>query len=202
MTKEQLKAAMGCTEGNAQKNIDAFNLVCERYEINTPVRQAAFIAHVGCESNSFNSMRENLNYDAAGLIRIFRKHFTDDEAALYAHQPERIANRVYANRMGNGPEESGDGWNFRGGGWLQMTGKADMQAFALETGINIIQDPSLIDDPKAAAMMAGWEWDKKNANRLADTMDFEGLTRAINGGLNGFEDRKKRWAVARAALGC
>ena len=130
ITLEQLNEAFpDATEEDVTKYYDAFIRVFDEYEINTPKRQAAFIAQVAHESGQLRHVVENLNYSAQGLLKIFKKYFTSVLAQEYARQPQRIANRVYANRMGNGPESSGDGWKHRGRGLIQLTGKNNSSFF-------------------------------------------------------------------------
>lgn len=173
-----------------------------RYEINTPLRQAHFIAQIAHESGSFRYREENLNYSAEALKRVFGKYFRDPGMAeLYARSPEKIANRVYANRLGNGPEPSGDGWKFRGRGLIQLTGKSNYTAYSEDCNIDLIENPDMVSD-YLCTDVAGWFWDSRNLNPLADSDDIEKITRKINGGLNGLEDRKVFLTRAKTVLGC
>jgi putative chitinase len=128
------------------------------FEINTPLREAAFVAQVGHESSQLNAVSENLNYSAEGLARTFPRYFTINEAQQYARNPERIANRVYANRMGNGDERSGDGWRYRGAGLIQLTGKNNQHAAADYFGIEYSVIGDWLRTPEGAARSAGWFW--------------------------------------------
>jgi len=175
------------------------------YEINTPQRIAAFIAQCAHESANFTALKENLNYRAATLRKIFPKYFPDDAIANhYASLPnkqEAIANRCYANRMGNGDEASGDGFRYCGRGLIQLTGKNNYQAFAdsIETPVEDV--PEYLATFEGAAQSACWFWETNNLNRFADVGDIKGLTRAINGGYIGLEDRIKHYEHALHVLG-
>jgi putative chitinase len=132
---------------------------------------------------------------------VFRKYFPDDEiAAQYARQPEKIANRVYANRMGNGDEASGDGWKYRGRGLIQLTGKDNYTAFSLQANNEAIIKPDLVAQPELAAESAGWFWVTNGLNNLADTGDVKAVTRRINGGFNGLDDRQKKYDLLMTIL--
>jgi putative chitinase len=170
------------------------NMTMLNYEITTPQRQAMFLAQLAHESGSFKHVSENLNYSAEALRRVFKKYFlTDDVALMYARQPEKIANRVYANRMGNGEESSGDGWKYRGRGLIQLTGKDNYAAFSLKANNNALLEPDSVAEPELAAMSAGWFWDTNGLNKLSDTGDVRAVTRRINGGFNGLADREAKY---------
>jgi putative chitinase len=180
---------------------NSMNNVFPTYEINTPQRIAAFVAQCGHESGGWTVFEENLNYSAKGLMGIFKKYFpTEDLANQYARQPMKIANRVYANRMGNGPEDSGDGWLYRGRGPIQLTGKSNYMAFAkemFEDWENLFQNPDWVNaDREFALMSAIWFWNKNKLNREADAGDIKTMTRKINGGFIGLEDRIKHYNEA------
>lgn len=201
MDKKTLIDAVGCTETNAEKYFGYLTECMECFEINTPQRQAAFLAQIGHESGSFTVTEENMNYSAKGLRGTWPNRFTEAEALEYERKPEKIGNRAYQGRMGNGDEASGDGFRYRGRGLIQLTGKADYAACGKALGADLINCPELLNDPEYAAKSAGWEWNRGRLNDIADAGDFEKLTRKINGGLNGFEDRQKRWERAKTALG-
>lgn len=171
------------------------------FDITTPLRESAFIAQIGHESGHLQHVSENLNYSADGLLRTFPRYFTSSQAAVYARNPEKIANRVYASRMGNGPEESGDGWRFRGAGLIQLTGRDNQQRCADYFGIdyNVIGD--WLRTPEGAARSAGWFWVTIGGNELADAQDMRTITRKINGGFNGLDDRMALYENAIAVLG-
>ena len=125
---------------------------------------------------------------------VFGKYFTDDsQANAYARQPEKIANKVYANRMGNGDEKSGDGFKYRGRGLVQCTGKDTYAAFGNAVGVDTVDNPEALEAPDAAALSAGWFWSTHHLNSLADAKDVVGMTRRINGGTNGLDDRELRY---------
>lgn len=176
------------------------NKLLEGSEVTTPAHVAEFLAHTGHESAHLNMMRENLNYSARGLRAVWPTRFpTAEVAASYARRPEQIANRVYANRLGNGSEESGDGWRYRGRGLIQITGKANYAAAGQELGLKLVERPALLEDPVHAASSALWFWQSRGLH--LDTDDLLEDTRKINGGLNGLADRKALLERARAALG-
>ncbi|EME70985.1 glycoside hydrolase family 19 [Paramagnetospirillum caucaseum] len=173
---------------------------CAEWVIDTPLRQAAFLAQIAHESGQFRALAENLNYSAEALLRVFPRHFDAGQAATYARQPQRIGSRVYANRMGNGDEASGDGWRYRGRGLIQVTGKANYAACGTALGLDLIAQPDLLEQPAPAARSAVWFWHRNGLNRPADARDIETITRRINGGLTGLDDRKAHYAHACAAL--
>lgn len=166
----------------------------------TKEQTAAFLAQTAHESAQFNILQENLNYGARGLLVTFGKYFTQEQAADYERQPARIGNRVYANRMGNGDELSGDGFKYRGRGILQVTGKNNYRAcsLALFSDENILlKNPELLLEKPNALNSALWFW---NSNNLKSVTDFETLTRRINGGVNGLADRQKYYSRALSIL--
>jgi putative chitinase len=172
------------------------------YDINTPPRVAAFVAQCAHESGGFRFLKENLNYKAESLVRVWPRYFKDVATAQkYAHNQEAIANRAYANRMGNGSEASGDGWKFCGRGLIQLTGRSNYQAFAdsIETDINDI--PEYLATFEGAVQSACWFWESNNLNKWADTGDILTLTKKINGGTLGLADRQKHYNHALHILG-
>jgi putative chitinase len=175
------------------------------YEINTPRRIAAFVAQCAHESGNFTALRENLNYKAVTLRKIFPKYFpTDEMAQKYATMPNKqqaIANLVYANRMGNGPPESGDGWRFAGKGLIQLTGKDNYTWFAASLGISVEEAAEYLETFEGAAQSACWFWETNKLNQWADAGDILMLTKRINGGTIGLEDRKKHYEHALHVLG-
>jgi len=194
--------ALGVSTDNIDKYLPWLNMTMIRNDIDTPVRQAMFLSQLAHESGSFRAVEENLNYSVQGLRSVFRKYFPDDEiAAQYARQPEKIANRVYANRMGNGDEASGDGWKFRGRGLIQLTGKDNYTAFSLQANNEAIIKPELVAQPELAAESAGWFWLINGLNKLADTGDVKAVTRRINGGFNGLADREAKYNKLMTLLG-
>ena len=174
----------------------------EKYSINTPKRQAAFLGQCMHESNNFKTLTENLNYSAQGLMATWPRRFPNMEFAnQYHRQPEKIANYVYSNRMGNGSEASGEGWLYRGRGVKQLTGKENYERCGSGLGVDLVSNPDLLLDPKYAALSAGWFWNKHGLNDLADSGDIETMTRRINGGLLGLDARKAAIAKAESILG-
>ena len=185
---------------------DALNATFQRFNILTPRQMAAFIGQCGHESGNFRVLQENLNYRAATLLKLFPRTqrrawgFTPEEAAEYERQPKRIANRIYGNRMGNRDEASGDGYRFRGRGCIQLTGSANYHHAGQALGVDLIMEPDLVATPQYAALTAGWFWNTQKLNALAEAGDWTGLTKRINGGTIGLEDRKKHINHALAVL--
>lgn len=174
----------------------------DKYEINTPKRQAAFIGQCQHESGNFKTLEENLNYKPEALMRVWPSRFPDLPTAMkYAHNPEKIANKVYGGRMGNGVEETGDGWKYHGRGLIQLTGKENYANCGQALGIDLLSTPNLLTLPEQACLSAGWFWNRKQLNSLADSADFETMTKRINGGLIGLDDRKAKIAKAILLLG-
>jgi len=172
------------------------------YDINTPLRVAHFIAQCAHESGNFVFIKENLNYRADSLMKTFKRYFpTLDLAQQYEKKPEKIANRVYANRMGNSDEASGDGWRYCGRGLIQLTGRDNYTFFAGSLGISVEDASEYLATFEGAAQSACWYWEQNNLNRFADANDVKGLTRAINGGYIGLEDRQKHTEHALHVLG-
>ncbi len=175
----------------------------EKYQINTPKRQACFLGQTMHESGSFKFTRENLNYSARALMNTWPSRFPDLEtASQYERQPEKIANKVYSGRLGN--MEDGDGAKYIGRGLIQVTGKENYTHCGEALGVDLITNPQLLEEPRYAALSAGWFWNKKGLNALADegTKDaFEVMTKRINGGLLGLDDRKSKMIEALKALG-
>jgi putative chitinase len=174
---------------------------CARFEMNTVRRVAAFIAQMAHESGLKPGREENLNYRADRLCEVWHARFPTLAAAQpYAHNPEKLANKVYANRMGNGDEASGDGWKFRGVGPLQNTGRANMEKFAAAMGMPLDQALAYAHTLEGGIMAAAWFWEENDINRLADTPGVTDETRRINGGEEGLSDRKARFDATVQAL--
>ena len=192
--KEDLVAAGLCSPEVAMRWTPALNETMERFDISNKYRIAAFLSQVAHESGGFKFVVENLNYSADALLRVFPKYFPTPEIAnAYARQPERIANRAYANRMGNGDEASGNGWAYRGRGLIQLTGKNNYASFSLQMDNNCLVEPDIVAEPKLAALSAGWYWNSRNINPVADTDDVKEVTRLVNGGYNGLADREAKY---------
>lgn len=195
MTAEQLKAL-----GIDPKWLEPLNGVFAKYDISTPLRQAAFIGQCAHESANFTKLEENLNYSPERLMKVWPSRFPDMATAIkYAHQPQLLANKVYAGKLGNNQEN--DGWNFHGRGLIQLTGRENYERCGKAIGADLINTPQLLVTPNMAAMSAGWFWNKAGLNALADAKDYDTMTKRINGGLNGLDDRKAKIAKAISVLG-
>lgn len=188
---------------NINRYLGALNMSMQECGIDTVDRVRAFLAQVGHETSQLNTIEENLNYSAQGLRKIFPKYFpTQKEALAFARNPERIANRVYANRMGNGNEESGDGWTFRGRGLIQITGRDNYSSMSSLMGKDLTIWPDALLLPLDACRSAALWWKANGLNALAaklatdERKTFEAITKRVNGGLNGLEDR---WAIYQRA---
>ena len=197
-TKGQLVAILGCSQAIENKYIDQINAACTKYSINTMLRLAAFIAQVGHESGRLSTVVENLNYSAEGLLKTWPSRFTAATAAAVSRQPEKIANIVYASRLGN--TASGDGWKYRGRGLIQITGKSNYDAYSQSAGFNAVSNPDALLEPTHASLSAGWFWDSKSLNSYADRSDFLTITKRINGGTNGQADRELLYKKAIIVL--
>ena len=174
--------------------VSAMNVFFPDYGLDDSRRIAMFLAQCGHESAGWTVFEENLNYSANGLVGVFGRYFNAASAAKYARKPQAIANRVYANRMGNGPEESGDGWKYHGRGQIQLTGKNNYTAFAKDSVDNwedLVDYPEqLAEDKELALLSALWFWKTNNLNAESDKEDVKRATKKINGGYNGLEDRE------------
>ena len=184
------------SEDIIEKFVEPLNDVMEFYEINNPKRISMFLAQVGHESGGLRTIKENLNYSADGLKRVFPKYFRDVNPADYAKKPEKIANRVYGGRMGNGPESTGDGYRYCGRGLIQLTGKSNYEAFAADMGWPLAEATEWLSTEEGAAWSAGWFWDSRELNQWADKGDILTVTKKINGGAIGLEDRKSHYEAA------
>ena len=216
--------AAGVKPDVAEKWTAAIQQACREFGIDTPRRIAGFLSQCAHESGGFTMLQENLNYRAATMATVWPTRFAEREpdpknpgktrakkdakganipnkfATALERKPEAIANVVYANRMGNGPTESGEGWKFRGRGLKQLTGKDNHRACSKGLGVDLVENPDLLLEPAYAARSAAWFWSTNNCNKFADAGDIEGLTKKINGGLIGIEDRKRRYVSAERAL--
>ena len=171
-----------------------------RYNINTIQRQASFIGQCQHESNNFRTLEENLHYSADGLMRTWSSRFPSrDVAEQFAQNPEKIANKVYAGRMGN--TQDGDGWAYHGRGLIQLTGRDNYKNCGAAVGMDLINHPELLMQPNGASLSAGWFWNKHGLNDLADAKDFETMTKRINGGTSGEDDRMLKINKALEVLG-
>lgn len=196
VSKEELVAAKLCTQAMADKWCEQLNATMGRFEINTPYRVSGFLAQVSHESGGFQFVVENLNYSAEALTRVWPSRFPPAIAAEYARNPEKIANRAYCDRMGNGDEASGDGWTYRGRGLIQLTGKDNYAAFSLQCDNMALVEPNLVAEPALAAESAGWFWSRNGLNALCDSNDIVAMTKRINGGINGLDHRQELYSRA------
>ena len=202
LARAQLVAVMPLAATVTDAVIDALDAGMRRFEITTPARIAAFAAQLAHESGQLQRWTENLSYRWQRLRQVFPKYFPSDaEARPFDRKPERIANRVYASRMGNGPEASGDGWRYRGRGPIQLTGKDNYRACGQGIGVDLVEDPDRLATPEPGCLAAAWFWARNGLNALADAGDFVTITRRINGGLNGLAERREFWERAKAAFG-
>jgi len=180
--------------------VDALNATFERFDISSNLRKAAFIGQCGHECGNFKVLEENLNYRAEALQKLWPKRFDSTKAQACARNPKLIANTVYSNRMGNRDEASGDGYRFRGRGCIQLTGSANYHHAGKALGVDFIMEPDLVAIPMYAALTAGWFWDTHKLNQYADTQDYKTMTKKINGGFIGLEDRIKHITHALQVL--
>lgn len=197
LTEQQLLQILPKARPVAGIFLPALNRAALRWKIDSRVRMAAFLAQVGHESGQLRSLVENLNYSAEALVRTWPSRFTAQTAGAYARQPEKIANRVYAGRMGNGPEPSGDGWRYRGRGLIQLTGRDNHQAAGLALGLPLVEQPDLLEQAEHAAQSAAWWWAKHGLTELADAGRIQDIGSIINTGQPG---RVPHGAAERMAL--
>jgi len=199
LTKQQLAQII---PGNPYLDhwFDSLSQALPDYEINTPQRIAAFLAQCAHESGGFTAIKENLNYKAESLCKVWPRYFNTGNAAQYAHNQEAIANRAYGGRMGNGPEESGDGYKFCGRGLIQLTGRSNYQAFADSIQISIDDASEYLKTFEGCVQSACWFWEANNLNQFADSGDILTMTKRINGGTLGLEDRQKHYEHALHVL--
>jgi putative chitinase len=184
MTADELTAL-----GIDAKWLDPLNLAFTRFGIDTPQKQASFIGQCQHESDNFRVLEENLHYSATGLMNTWPSRFNVDNVAKYEKQPELIANKVYAGRMGNGNEETGDGWKYHGRGLIQLTGKDNYTLCGDALTLDLINSPEQVLTPEVACLSAGWFWRKHGLNELAEAAQYELMTKRINGGTLGLDDR-------------
>ena len=181
--------------------VSALNDTFAKFNIVSVRQQAAFIGQCAHECGNFRTLEENLNYRAATLMKLWPKRFPTQEIAnSYEKNPKKIANMVYSNRMGNRDEASGDGYRFKGRGCIQLTGHSNYYHASQSCGVDFVINPDLVATPQYAAMTAGWFWSTHNCNALAEAQDWIGLTKKINGGTIGLDDRIKRTDQAVAVL--
>jgi len=207
LSSSQLAAIMpACPD--AESWTPALNAAMQQFEITTTERMAAFLAQLAHESGQMKRLTENLNYSAQRLMQVWPARFpTLGKAQLYERNPEKLANYVYAKRLGNGDETSGDGWHFRGRGLIQLTGRGNYRSAAQGIGQPLEEQPELLEQPGAAALSAAWFWKSHGLNELADdqnddndTDDFKTITKRINGGTVGLKERMAFWEKAKTVL--
>ena len=176
--------------------------ILARAELDTPLRLAHFLAQIAYETNGFAVVTENFNYSAARLVQVFPRRFTNEaEAKTFDKQPERIANHIYASRIGNGDEASGDGWRYRGRGFIMLTGRANYRALGETIGVDIEADPDQVFDPEVSLAIAAAYWTSRGLNRHADADDIRGMTRMFNGSAAGLANRQRLLELAKKTLG-
>lgn len=188
MSPNQLRQATMCSQITANSWAKPLTDAMDEFEINTPLRQAAFIATVNHESNKFTQLAENLFYSSEGLLKTFPKYFTAEQAIQYQKKPQAIANRVYANRMGNGNEASGDGWRYRGKSLIQITGKDNHRTCGDALGIDLINNPLLLLQFPNSTRSSAWFFVNSGALKYADENDFDGVCDVINRGKKTFKE--------------
>ncbi|MEN5236594.1 MULTISPECIES: glycoside hydrolase family 19 protein [Pseudomonas] len=197
LTEQQLLQILPKARPVAGIFLPALNRAALRWKIDSRVRMAAFLAQVGHESGQLRSLVENLNYSAEALVRTWPSRFTPQTAGAYARQPEKIANKVYGGRMGNGAEASGDGWRFKGRGLIQLTGRSNYRAAGTGLGLPLEDQPELLEQAEHAAQSAAWWWAKHGLNELADAGRIQDIGSLINTGQPG---RVPHGAAERKAL--
>jgi putative chitinase len=205
ITEQQLLQILPKARPVAGIFLPAINRAALRWKIDSRVRMAAFLAQIGHESGQLRNLVENLNYSAEALVRTWPDRFPPETAGAYARQPEKIANRAYAGRMGNGPESSGDGWRYRGRGLIQLTGRDNHRATGLALGLPLVEQPELLEQAEHAAQSAAWWWSRHGLNELADAGRIQDIGSIINTGQvgrvpNGAAERKALYDLALRVL--
>lgn len=202
ITKDQIKKLFpNAKDALCDAVVSSLDTLSSKYEINSGLRLAHFLGQCAHESGGFRISEENLNYSADGLSKIFPKYFRDKDPDDYARQPEKIANVVYANRMGNGDTSSGDGYRFRGRGLIQLTGKSNYSAFAASSGITLDEAVQYLATPQGAVESAAWFWHKNGINSPADLDDVTTVTKKVNGGTIGLDEREHFTEEFKEVLG-
>lgn len=203
ITEQQIKQIFPSAKDDLVKAIvDSLDVLANKYEINSDLRLAHFLGQCSHESGGFRETEENLNYRAQGLVATFHKYFPDEDAAEpYAHNPEKIANKVYANRMGNGDEDSGDGFKFHGRGLIQLTGKNNYKYMSEDFGVSLDEVVEFLSTPAGAVESAAWFWKNTKINPLADEDNCEAVTKKVNGGTIGLSEREENTNKFKQILG-
>ena len=198
---DQLKQIFPSADGSDLEEIcEPLNAAMAEFNISSPQEVAMFLAQCGHESGGFSTVQENLNYRAETLVKVFPKYFRDVDPAGYEKQPEKIANRVYSSRMGNGDEASGDGYRFRGRGLIQLTGRDNYVACGTALKTDLLTDPDYLETAEGACRSAAWFWAHNSLNKYADADDIVGCTKRVNGGTIGLEDRTAHYQAAKSIL--
>jgi putative chitinase len=201
ISSDQLKQIFPQSDASDIDEIcEPLNAAMVEFNITSAKEQAMFLAQCGHESGGFSVVQENLNYKAETLVKVFPKYFRDVDPNDYAKQPEKIANRVYSNRMGNGDEASGDGYRYRGRGLIQLTGKDNYNACAAALKIDLHTDPDYLETAEGAARSAAWFWAHNGLNKYADADDIVGCSKRVNGGTIGLEERAQIYEAAKSVL--
>lgn len=206
LTVNQFQRATGVNDELRDAWYEPVAAAMQKHGINTPLRQAHFLAQVGHESGGFRYVEENLNYQYGALLAMFGSRITKEQAMKYGRTSEHAANKqmianiIYANRIGNGDTASGDGYRYRGRGLIQITGKSNYRDLVQPLGVDVVANPDLLADYKLAAESAAAWWKIHGLNEIADADDVGRITRVINGGINGIEDRKTRLTKAKGVL--
>lgn len=190
ITKEDIRSIFpNAKEEILDALVNSQDILAEKYEVNSPLRMAHFLGQTALESGGFRLTEENLNYSADRLLAVFPKYFKNIDARAYHRQPEKIANHVYANRMGNGDEDTGDGYKFRGRGLIQLTGRNNYTLFADDNNMTLEDAVDYLNTPEGAIESAAWFWYKNNVNDLADSDNIRSVTKRVNGGDHGLAER-------------
>ena len=208
LSVDQLQAALGCTNAIAAAWVDSLNAAMVKYDINTPQRQAAFLAQIGYESEGLTTLEEDLDYSAQALLQQWPLHFTRATADEYGRvdgvhpaNPVMIANIAYANRYGNGSVSSGDGWKYRGQGPIQTTFLGNYAILHVRTGLDCVNNPAILTTPPGGSEAAAYYFKTHGCNEMADANDFPAITAAIQGSDNSDPQREALWAQVKVALG-
>jgi len=202
LTAQQLQAATGCSQANALMYVTHINAATAAYQINTPKRLAGFLSQISAESNGFSQTLESLNYASdIQLHRTFPSFFrTVSQTREYVGSPQKVANLVYGDRLGNGPAASGDGYKYRGRGLIMLTGKTNYETAGKALGQNFVADPNLVTYPEHASMAAAWFWASRGLNTIADSGDVTKMTLTVTGNINGAEKRERLYNNALRAI--
>lgn len=201
ITPQLLATGLGSRVDNVAEYVPFMNQLFPQYDVVSKLRIAHFLSQIAHESGNFSRVEENLNYSAERLIAVWPRHFDSETANRCHRKPELIANVAYADRNGNGDEASGDGWKYRGRGLIQCTGKTNYTACGEALGVDLLDNPDILLSPEFAVASALWYWDSNNLNRYADADSVTDLTRRINGGYHGLDDRKAKLAGMKKVLG-